>query len=143
MSLNQVSSKMRDIVQRIGNLQKELAEWEHEIPEYSELRNKEVLITSYSDVTQHQLEITKLLAEISTVVILIKDLEIRLKKGDFQDLTPALKAQYQGQITSSLKMLSEHKSDLMQVKGGVEDVLRFYNSVQYVLGSPRMNAFGE
>lgn len=141
MGLNEDINKIEQEVEALSDeLEEEIKDFlDREIvtPSWKEVQKKKNLYQGYRKVTQQNNELNKLLMKIGDSIIALKELKNSLKIND--DMPPQLFKKVKRRLDDNINQLYQYKDVMESEKDSLDQTLRFYNSAQYILGSPRMS----
>lgn len=110
---------------------------EVKIPDFDEIQKRKVLFESYRDVVIRNDKIVRKLTHIGKVIISLKDLKgsVGMKKSG---LPPTLVKNLRYEMDNHLSKLFSYQKLLQEHKSDYDAAIKFFNSVQYTLTSPRL-----
>lgn len=129
-SLEQLISLLSDYVL---NVEKEI----EAVPEYDKMNSRRVLYTKYGKIAEISNEISRQLSLAYRARAKLK----MSRRNIYQDhhLPGSLTSRYKAQMEYYETVLQDVIESLKYKKEGIDSLFRFYSSVQYILGSPRLD----
>ena len=137
-TFNEVISYTRTLQGMIREATQEFREEELEVPSWQDVQKKDVLYKTYSEVVRKNHKVNKLLSRAGSLIMSLKELRQSLAKD--ASVPGSLKRSYKDQIDTGIESLYECQKVLAHHKDSYETALRFFNSAQYILSSPRLNS---
>jgi len=117
---------------------KEVENTDFEPPDYVSIQNKEVLYNNYRDVIYLNQRIAKILSKVGRSIVAVKDLKNSVAK-DFSEMSRGMQAK--DKLEEDLHTLYRQQKNLEKINSSVESTIRFYQSVQYILASPKFDGY--
>lgn len=135
MDIDQLVLKSQSVVADLSNQVNKLILNEIEVPSFKDVNNRSILYSKYGELIELNSKITNLIIESSSLQFQFKEFISALPKAN---IPYTLKKTYKESIDKEVEKLKDLSSMLKDYKDSVEPALRFYNSVQYILASPRL-----
>ena len=105
------------------------------IPDFSKIRNAKVLFKTFSDLMNDYNEVMTYISRVNMIGIKIDEALIDLNN---QNLLGSLKNQIRVNLETLQKMNKTYKDFMFMKKEKYDTNIRFMNSVQFILSSPRL-----
>lgn len=135
--LDIINKEINRLVEDLKVEVKEFQAKEIEIPDWKEVQKKKNLYQGYKEVTVSNNELNKLLLQLGDVILAVKDLKNSLTTSE--DMPPRLLKKVRNNLDNKISKLYQYQKILKNEKDSYDQTLRFYNSAQYILGSPRLS----
>lgn len=107
------------------------------IPDWEKIQERKVLFESYRDVVKDNDKIVRKLTHIGKVIISLRDLKSSMGNNSTQ-IPISLIKKVRRNIDSNLSKLYTYQNLLQEHKGSYDYAVKFFNSAQYTLTSPRL-----
>lgn len=108
-----------------------------EIPEFSKIKSRSTLYERYGESVSESYRLAKALSEAYSLRGNLRTLLRALKKDT--ETPRSILQTYISNTEHSSKQIEDIIEALKAKKDGVDTVVRFYSSAQYILGSPRLD----
>lgn len=128
IQINQTIAELRSI---------SVADAVEPIPQFKEIKNRNTLYTRYGEASQLSYETARALSTAYSVRANIR-LLTKTMRADTETPRSLIQAP-QAELEHSFKVLEDVIQALTAKKEGVDSLVRFYSSAQYILGSPRLD----
>ncbi len=133
-----LEKKISALVEEVKGEIDDLMQAEIEAPDWEKVQKKDVLYKSYKEVVDLNYRISKQLTHLNNTIIAIKDLRMSLSKELDRGASLSYLKPTKNLLNKHLDVLKDYQVSLMNFKNAFDNYLRFYNSVQYILASPRL-----
>ena len=107
-----------------------------EVPTFNEVRGRKNLYDAYGRATMVSYEVADAISRAYVLRTQLRDL-LKATRMD-RDTPRSLLAPFQAEIEHKQAQLNDLILALLAKKDGVDTMVRFYSSTQYILGSPRL-----
>jgi len=143
LNSNSVDKAFLKVQKRIDNylnqLGPELDNFQNEdiyIPDWEDLNKKKELVVSYRKVVQEADKINKHLSKIGVLIVALKEVKEKISESSSGYSISKAKS-LRKDLDKRISKMYKYQDVLSNHKDSYENALRFYNSVQYILGSPK------
>ena len=109
----------------------------NEVPSYEDMRKRKTLYDKYGRSAELSTRVSERLALAYKARSQLKQARKNIHQDP--DLPGTLSSRYRAQIEHQENILQDLINGLLQKKEGIDSMVRFYSSVQYILGSPRLD----
>lgn len=132
--------KIDDIRKRIANIHPSIdtvyaVEKPIIIPDFSKIKNAKVLFKTFSDIMVDYNEVMTYISSVNMIGIKIDEALIDLNN---QNVLGSLKVQLRNNLETLQKVNKTYKDLMFTKKEKYDSNIRFMNSVQFILSSPRL-----
>lgn len=104
--------------------------------EYKEIKSRSILYDELGKASASTYRVAKIISSLYLTQTSLKELKKALRSS--KDTYPSLRATYLSVVEDKLTVVADVLQSAIALKDGVDSVCRFYQSVQYMLGSPRL-----
>lgn len=108
------------------------------VPNMRDLESKKIMIDSYSNVVSKYNEVCSMCSWVSLEIYNLRKARSVLHEMDF---VLSIRTKLKDKIDYMATDLKELQKALLEHRMSLEAQLRYYSSVQYILGSPRLSSW--
>lgn len=108
------------------------------VPEYDSITVRKNLYEAYAAVVTINNKVAHFLADVHNMLMVRAQLRRLMRAEGYGNNVVSTFNKYIEEVSDTINIIDK---TLNVYKVGVEGQLRFYQSVQYILGSPRLNAY--
>lgn len=140
--IDKIEREVEILVEELDKEVKDFVDTTIVTPNWNDVQKKKNLYKGYRKVVRKNNELNKLLVKLGDSIIALKDLKTSLSKSKSnKNLPMKLLKRVRNNLDSYISKLYQYKNVLENEKDSYDNTLRFYNSAQYILGSPRMSGY--
>lgn len=137
--MDDINSLIETVTNQFEGLVSKILETKIVIPSYRELTTKEKLFSSYGKIIEEFDQVTQKSIMIQKAVLDIERLKEVVDKSPLYTIVE--KTRVTKAVISGKDKLKNYLNIVNTYKDNLANVLRFYGSVQYMLGSPRFEGY--
>ena len=105
------------------------------IPDYEEMKSRQMFYTKYSDIVTLNSDIARGLLSANKLILSLKDIVIEI--SNTKTIQYSIVSKYRDTLNNQVNKLNEKVEIINEYKRSLEHTLKFYNSLQYILSSYR------
>lgn len=135
--INNIEERVERLVDEVEDEMDEFIKKDIVTPDWQEIQKKKVLYKGYRKVTRLNNELNQLLVKVEDVLIALRDLKTSLSTG--KNMPPSLYKKTKRNLEKNIGRLKQYKEALQREKDSYDKTIRFFSSIQYILGSPRLS----
>ena len=105
------------------------------IPEYEDMKSRQLFYTKYSDIVTLNSDIARGLLSANKLILSLKDIVVEI--SNTKTVQYNIVSKYRDTLNNQVNKLNEKVEIINEFKRSLEHTLKFYNSLQYILSSYR------
>ena len=105
------------------------------IPDYEEMKSRQMFYTKYSDIVTLNSDIARGLLSANKLILSLKDIVVEI--ANTKTIQYSIVSKYRDTLNNQVNKLNEKVEIINEYKRSLEHTLKFYNSLQYILSSYR------
>ena len=105
------------------------------IPDYEEMKSRQMFYTKYSDIVTLNSDIARGLLSANKLILSLKDIVVEI--SNTKTIQYSIVSKYRDTLNNQVNKLNEKVEIINEYKRSLEHTLKFYNSLQYILSSYR------
>ena len=105
------------------------------IPEYEDMKSRQLFYTKYSDIVTLNSDIARGLLSANKLILSLKDIVVEI--SNTKNVQYNIVSKYRDTLNNQVNKLNEKVEIINEFKRSLEHTLKFYNSLQYILSSYR------
>lgn len=105
------------------------------IPEYEDMKSRQIFYTKYSDIVTLNSDIARGLLSANKLILSLKDIVVEI--SNTKTVQYNIVSKYRDTLNNQVNKLNEKVEIINEFKRSLEHTLKFYNSLQYILSSYR------
>ena len=105
------------------------------IPEYEDMKSRQLFYTKYSDIVTLNSDIARGLLSANKLILSLKDIVVEI--SNTKTVQYNVVSKYRDTLNNQVNKLNEKVEIINEFKRSLEHTLKFYNSLQYILSSYR------
>ena len=139
MTVDELIKKATVIVDGVSkdldNISSKAVKTDISIPEYEDMKSRQLFYTKYSDIVTLNSDIARGLLSANKLILSLKDIVVEI--SNTKTVQYNIVSKYRDTLNNQVNKLNEKVEIINEFKRSLEHTLKFYNSLQYILSSYR------